>query len=214
MNKQYLVDQEGNVKIITNTNQILEYSNANRYIGEILSLENYQEQTNKKINYFDKLVKEFSNKIHKKKKNHRTFNIILSIILTLLLITSALINMIACLIIFLSIIPLSIIIEVIENKLLSKDREENQFYTQRSKEESYRLDKIKSKIEALKKDKNKIKTNNPSKYIDVLPIEKHNLDSEDYFIENYQIEKRTREMTKSTPKKLTRKINTSNTYKI
>ena len=50
MNEQYLVDQEGNVKIITNTNQTLEYSNANRYIGEILSLENYQEQTNKKIN--------------------------------------------------------------------------------------------------------------------------------------------------------------------
>lgn len=214
MNEQFLVDQEGNVKVITTDNQIIDYGKGNRFTEEILSLENYQEQTKQKIDYFNEKTKEFSNKIYQKNKNNRTFNIIMTIIITSLLIISATINITATLILFLSIIPLAIVIEIIENKLLSKDREENKFYNQRSKEEIHRLNKIKSKIERLKKDKTPINSNNRNKYKNVLPINNYNLDSKDYFIENYQIEKRCREMTKSKPKKLTRKKNESNTYKI
>lgn len=214
MNEQFLVDHEGNVKVKTKDNQIIEYGKGNKFIEEILSLENYQEQTQQKIDYFNEKVKEFSNKIYKKNKKNRTFNIIITIIMTTLLIFSAAVNITTALIIFLSIIPLSIIIDTIENKLLSKDKEENKFYSQRSKEEIYKLNKIKSKIEILKKDKTQINASNQTKYKNVLPIDNYNLNSEDYFIENYQIEKRTREMIKNSPKKLTRKKNESNTYKI
>ena len=212
MNKQYIVDEKGNVKIRNNEDNEIEYGKANIFISEILSLENYQEQTQQKIEYFNEKIKEFSKNIHIKNKNNRTFNIMITIIITTLLIISAAININIALIVFLSIIPLSIIIETIENKLLSKNREENHYYTQRLNEETYKLNKIKSKIERLKKDKRI--TASTKKYIDVLPINTYNLNSEDYFIESYQIEKRAREMTKAEPKKLVRKNNRNNLYKI
>ena len=51
---------------------------------------------------------------------------------------------------------------------------------------------------------------------EVKPLENYNLDPEDYFVEKHQIDKRTNEMLgqKNKTKKLTRKPNVNNMYKI
>ena len=178
MNKQYKVDEEGK---------------------KTSFLENYSKETKKKINNIEKTIKGLSNKIHKKNKLNRTLNIALTIIITLLLLVSATINITLFLTTLISIIPISLIVGIIENKILTKDREEIKYYNQRHKEETHILNKIEALI------KKKTNTNN---------INSYNLDSVDYFIEKYQIEKRVREMTKDKPKKLIRKKNTNNLYKI
>ena len=211
MNKQYKVDEEGNVKVIKENSEVIDYGKYHKQTQEILSLENYSEETQEKINSFDKIIKELSNKIYKKNKFNRTLNITLTIIITLFLIASIVIDITSFLIILISIIPISLIVGIIENKVLTKNRQEIKYYNQRSKEENHILSKIKTKIELLKQDKTKI--DYVSDYQEVPPIKNYNLDPSDYFIEKYQLEKRVREMTKGKTKKLTRKINTNNLYK-
>ena len=93
----------------------------------------------------------------------------------MLLLVSATINITLFLTTLISIIPISLIVGIIENKILTKDREEIKYYNQRHKEETHILNKIEALI------KKKTNTNN---------INSYNLDSVDYFIEKYQIEKR------------------------
>ena len=212
MNTQYKVDEEGNVKVIKENNEVINHGKYYKNTQEILSLENYSETVQTKIDNIDKYIKELSNKIHKKNKLNRTLNISLTIIITLFLITSIVIDITSFLIILASIIPISLVVGIIENKLLTKDREEIKYYNQRFKEENHILNKIKNKINSLKQYKTKVKYS--SDYQMIPPIKNYNLDSGDYFIEKYQLEKRVREMTNDKQKKLTRNINTNNLYKI
>lgn len=178
--------------------------------NRILALENYCEEIQSKINHIDKIIKELSNKIHRKTKFNRKLNIILTIIITLFLTTSLIIDITLFLTTLISIIPISLIIGVIENKLLTKDRKEIEYYNQKYKEKNHILDKTKNKLERIKQTKTNYVSNNNKASIS----NNYNLDSCDYFIEKYQLEKRIREITKNKTKKRIRKNSINNLYKI
>ena len=52
MNKQYRVDKEGNVKVIKDNKEIIDYGKYNKHTEEILALENYKEETLIKLNNY------------------------------------------------------------------------------------------------------------------------------------------------------------------
>ena len=214
MNKQYIVDENDNVKIITEADKKIDFGKYTIHTDKILSLENFSEETSQKINSLDNRIKEITKKIRNKNKFNRTFNITATIIITILLIISSLITTNIFLLVLTSIIPLSIIIGIVENKILIKDKKEEKYYIQKRNEQTHRLDKIKSKIKILKEDKTPAKLDNINCCIDIKQIENHNIDSIDYFVEKYKLEKRIRETKTEKPKKLVRKIKSNNLYKI
>ena len=66
MNKQYQVDEEGNVRVIKENNEIINYGKYNKHTKEILSLENYSEEIQEKL--AEEADKQFEKELKKQAK--------------------------------------------------------------------------------------------------------------------------------------------------
>lgn len=201
MNTKYHVDSERKVTVLTNENQILDKGIHTKNTEEILSLENYAESTERKIRIGEKRINEINNQMRNRKKNFRKLNIIATISSLILLTLSATIeiNMIL-IIIAISMLFTPNITIAIDKLLAKKDNEKKEYCTKRVIDEKIKFNKIKEKIDILSKDKTKDENVKINTFIEVKPIERNEIDSEDYFISNYKIEKRAREMTAQMPK--------------
>lgn len=209
MNKQYKVDPEGNMIVVTDTGKVIYREDKHtKNTDEILSLENVVESLEKKKDYFkdelDILKKEHNNNI-KSISSYTPICFLVGVFL-IIIYKSFSLNI---LLIFLSSLTAAFIATFIPDILkLINDNNEIKKHHQKINIESHRLKKIKKRIDALTKDTTPSKeerTDNKrtTDFIDVKPISNY-YDASDYFIMNYIIDKKTKNENPS--KKKVRKL--------
>ena len=210
MNKQYIVDIDGKVLVITDQNELVERNDIyTENINTILSLENLSELLSDKIHLFEKRINELNNSIRTKNKTMRLLNISLILLSFILIIIGIAVSEKLSLIVSISIIPLSVIIKKIEDLIVDKDKKTRNKYQKKLQEETHKKNKIEKRINSLPKEKATIEEEKINTYIDIKPIENYNIDTSDYFIEKYLIDKRVEQMTQGK-KKVKKKTNTGN----
>lgn len=203
MNKKYMVNKDGLVVVVTDTGEIINKKYTDN-IKEILSLENLIESYQIKNNILRKRIIDTKWKIRLSKLAIFLFPPFITVFLILLLLVSSApiffykitlaITFVTCLI-----MDLIEIMSIKKNK--NKLKQLNILLTTNTK----RINKITNKINSLKKMENKTKKEEKDIFIDVEKKFDYNFDPVDYFVEKYQIDKRTKEMNNKKTKKLIRK---------
>lgn len=209
MNKKYIVDLEGIVTVVTDTGETIERKDKyTETTDTILSLENLSESLGNKVHLFERRLNELNNKIRNESKIMRILNIALILLTFALLILSASISTKLFLSLIVISIPLEIIIGIVEKNIIKKDKEKRNYCSKHIAEVQHRIDKIQKRIEELSKNKTPKETNHT--FTEIKPIsEYYNIDASDYFVENYLIEERAKEMSKGK-KKVKKKPKTKN----
>ena len=212
MNKKYMVDLEGKVTVVTDEGEIIERDNYTKYTDEILSLENVVESLETKINIFKDRLKQ-----HQSNKQNRKMEMII-IPITVLALTVAVLLLSQSLevagLMGLIGIPVCLLYETISVISYFKSNNKEKVCAQRIKEELHRVEKIKKRINMFSKNKAIEVPTETNKFIDVKSIYDFNFDPSDYFIEKYQIDKTTKQMSKGHVKtrKLTKQDNSAYKY--
>lgn len=196
MNKQYIVNEDNRVSVVTDNGDVIErveeYTDNTK---EILSLENYQEQLENKVNFLNNRLNERNNALRKKKKDIKNINRLLLLLLCLLgFITLAIPNNL-CLGLLISFIPMGMVIKFLENSFIKREEKKKDTLSSDINTRKEQLEKVKRKIESLSKDKSLKGVVEHNTFIEVEPLYNYNFDVKDYFMEKYLIDKRTKEMT-------------------
>ena len=206
MNKKYSINEEGIVSVLTDNGEIIREEKFNKNTEEILALENVIESLNNKTNWFNQEIINLKDKI----KYNMLFmisQIIISVFLILIfnLLSLNLITLNSLLIIGLTEIFL---ISTIAMKILKYENKIEK-YNKKINHINSIINKANKKINNLSVNNTKTKIEKTNEYQDVKVIYEYNFDSNDYFINKYNIDKRTQEFTnpKSKVRKLTKKSN-------
>lgn len=208
MNKKYIVDSEGTVTVITDKGET--YTREDKYTEStdmILSLENLSETIEREISVFEKRSNELCNSIRKKDRTIKNLNLALTLYMSILCILTTAIDTKLLSTVMLGHFPLMIIIGILEDRIIAKEKKKRNYCIKQISEKQHRIQKVRRKIDGLLRDKN-LKTTNYNNFTEIKPIseytiDKYTLDASDYFVGNYLIEKRAKEMTKC--KKLVKK---------
>lgn len=207
MNKKYMVNAKGLVVVVTDTGEVIETNEVyTKNTNEILSLENLRERYEIKNRILINGIKEKTDIIKAAKLVMMILPLIaIPIFLLILLMSSApiaayLFLMPACLI-------ATILVEIFEFLDIIRNKKKLNKLNNLMNINNQRIKKITKKIDVLKSDKERISQEISETFIDVERTFDYNFDSVDYFIEKYQVDKRTREMTGNKIKKLIRRKN-------
>lgn len=213
MNKKYTRDLEGNIKVITEKGEVIEKEYPyTKNTDEILSIENFIENLQTKVNIF----RNESNKAKKQKKDSRKIIIIIPMLIFIIsiILTITLLPPLEYLpLIVLSLLGVTTILEI--PFIIKNIKSSNRIETCDSKidELTYQINKAQKRINALLQDKTVIEDKPVEELIEVKNDYNFYFDPEDYFVEKYRIDKRAREILKQQPKgkKKVRKPSKENT---
>ena len=209
MNKKYIVDSEGAVTVITDSGETIERKDKySETTDTILSLENLSESLRNKLRIFERRLNELNNKIRSESKTMRILNILLILlVLSLLIICSSISTKLSLLLLGTS-IPLGVVIGIVEKTIIKKDEDKKVYCSKRISEGNHQIEKIQKRIVELSKNKNPKETDHT--FTEIKPISTYyKITPSDYFVENYLIEERAKEMTKEK-KKVKKKTKTRN----
>ena len=198
MNKKYKVDIESNITILDGEKEIQKKEKYTNNTDEILSLENIAIEIENKIYKLKDNLNELIEETIDNKNNIITLSLMFICCLIVTLLSSKtlfLIKMFSELGIIVSAISTIIII-----KKQIKNIKEIKIRTQRIEEEINRKTRVNKRIEILSKNKIITLPKKINEYIEIKPIYDFKFTPTDYFVENYQIEKRAKEMTNSKKK--------------
>ena len=208
MNKKYKVSPESNITILNGEEEIKREEKYTDNTDEILSLENVSINLENKICKLKDNLNELKEESIDNKNNITTLLLVfICCVIVALLSTKSLflIKIFSELGIAYSLISTAIMI----NKQIQKQKEIKK-QQKRITEEINRKSRINKRIEVLSKNKKISLPKKINEYIEIKPIYDFRFTPTDYFIENYQIEKRAKEMTKG--KKKIKKRNNSSQY--
>jgi len=208
MNMKYMVDERGKIKVITDKGIFIDTKKQyTKNTDTILYLENMLENIEEKIKFLTKRIGELNNSIKNKTRIFRYINI--SLILLMFVLLALGIATVTKLFLFITIlsIPLASIIKKIENIIIEKDKNKRNYFKEKVQEEICKINKINKRINTLQQENIIIEPKLINTPIDVKELEDYMIDSSDYFIDSYLINKRVEEMTRNMPKvkKKTRK---------
>jgi len=208
MNMKYMVDERGKIKVITDKGIFIDTKKQyTKNTDTILYLENMLESIEEKIKFLTKRIGELNNSIKNKTRIFRYINI--SLILLMFVLLALGIATVTKLFLFITIlsIPLASIIKKIENIIIEKDKNKRNYFKEKVQEEICKINKINKRINTLQQENIIIEPKLINTPIDVKELEDYMIDSSDYFIDSYLINKRVEEMTRNMPKvkKKTRK---------
>lgn len=198
MNTKYKVDKENNVTVLDGEKEIQRKEKYTNNTEEILSLENTSTTLENKINRLKENLNELQEKNVDEKKN--------IIILLSLFICSLIIALLSTEILFIikiiSVLGIffSITSTIIKTKKIFINKKEIKKQEKRITEEINRKTRVNKRIETLSKSKKITSPKKTNEYLEIKPIYNFNFTPTDYFVENYQIVKRTEEMTKGKKK--------------
>ena len=198
MNKKYTVGEDGNVIVVTDKGETIGKGIYTKNTDKILSLENAAESINRKINIFkDRLKEHIENK--KIMKNSMVLTpIILILFVSFISLISGSLSIAGTIGLFC--IPAGLIAEIRSLISYIKSKKKEQIYNKKIIEETQRVNKINKRINALSQDKTQIERNNNVMFTEIKSISDFNFDAADYFVEKYQIDKRSKQMSKGHKK--------------
>lgn len=198
MNIKYKVNSENEITILTEETEIERKEKYTSTTEEILSLENTKTLLETKINNLKNNLIEIQEENTDNKNNLIT--------LLLILICCVIVSLLSTKTLFLTKIisdlgiVFSILSIIVNTKKYLKNKKEINIQEKRINEEINRKDRVNKRIEVLSKSKTISIPKKLNEYIEIKPIYDFRFTLTDYFIENYQIEKRIKEMTKGKKK--------------
>lgn len=197
MNKKYTVGEDGNVIVITTEGETIEKGIYTKNTDEILSLENAAESINTTINIFKNRLEEHRTN----KKIKKQLMIIIPVPLILFVIFEALLGSLSIAgTVGLICMPAYLLAEIINLISYLKSNKKEQIYNKKIIEGTQRVNKINKRIDTLSQDKTQVERNSNVMFTEIKSIYDFNFDPTDYFIERYQIDKRSKEMSKGHKK--------------
>lgn len=202
MNKKYKVDEESNIIILTEEKEIQTKEKYTNNKDEIFSLKNASIALEIKISRLKDNLNKLKEKTIDSQNNLTTLLLIIvcSTIVSLLLEK----NLFLIKIFFKSVLIFSVLSTIVLLRKYIKLKKEIKKSQKRIDEEINRKNRVNKRIEILSKNKTLTIPEKLNEYIEIKPIYDFKFTPTDYFIENYQIEKRAKEMTKSKKKTKTR----------
>ena len=192
MNKQYKIEEDGIVTIITDSGEVIT-KECNQNIDEILSLEDYIEITRIKMVPHRNNIRRYKEqkKTHKRLLFGLPITLIVAEVMLLMAILPSiklLLPILGCSLLAIGLLEIPSIITIIKSN--NKIEQNNKMLL----ELSHKEEKAKKRLETLSKEKT-IEPQVTPGFVEVKKIYSYHFDSQDYFIENYLIDKRAKEMT-------------------
>lgn len=208
MNKEYIVDSDGTVTVVTDNGKT--YTREDKYTEStdmILSLENLAEEIENDVQVLVKCSNELCQSIQKKDRTIKLLNLKLVLFMIAFFYLAGAISTNLLSSSLLCSMPLWVIIGIVEDRIIEKEKQKRNYCVKQFREKCRRAQRVRRKIDELSRNKVQ-KKSNCNNFTEIKPISKYTideytLDASDYFVEKYLIDKRAKEMIKG--KKLVKK---------